>query len=229
MSECESPVTVLPSLLARLSSSAPSATCDFTTSWRVPRRHTARPFRWSCLPPTSSLQPLTPPAITPVQHVVMTQPTASPSTSGTPFAIVTLITTDAYLPGALALSASLAKHLPSPTLQDAPSADESTATSGELARSDIHTVALVTPASLSPRSIKSLGRHYDRVVGVEHISLATSIVDEATKRLGAAKTPANDASKRSEDAKAGRRIRREAARNLALLGEQQPSRACASM
>ncbi|CEH14697.1 Glycosyl transferase, family 8-glycogenin [Ceraceosorus bombacis] len=144
---------------------------------------------------------------------------SSPSASGrTPFAIVTLVTTDDYLPGALALSASLAKHLPASTDQASRASDNALARTSETPRQDIHTIALVTPASLSPRTIKSLARRFDRVVGVEHISLATCIVDEATKKLAATASGVGGAQQGSQDAKLGRRIRRQAARNLALLG-----------
>ncbi|PWN39675.1 nucleotide-diphospho-sugar transferase [Ceraceosorus guamensis] len=169
------------------------------------------------LSPHSMSIPTPTPTPTPTPHTSSSSPSASGGT--TPFAIVTLVTTDDYLPGALALSASLAKHLPASTDQASRSAsDDASATTSDAPRQDIHTIALVTPASLSPRTIKSLARRFDRIVGVEQISLATSIVDEATKKLAATGSGVGGAQQRSQDAKLGRRIRRQAARNLALLG-----------
>lgn len=72
----------------------------------------------------------------------------------TPYAFVTLVTSDSYLPGALALVAALSELHPSP------------ATAPEL---DFQTVCLVTPETVDVSSIKLLRRAYNVVVGVEII------------------------------------------------------------
>ena len=72
----------------------------------------------------------------------------------TPYAFVTLVTSDSYLPGALALVAALHELHPSPP------------TSPEV---DFQTVSLVTPETVDVSSIKLLRRAYNVVVGVEVI------------------------------------------------------------
>jgi glycogenin len=72
----------------------------------------------------------------------------------TPYAFVTLITSDSYLPGALALVAALKDLHPSP--RTAPEAD-------------FQTVCLVTPETVDVKSIKLLRGVFDLVVGVEII------------------------------------------------------------
>lgn len=113
-------------------------------------------------------------------------------------AIATLLTSDSYLPGALALSHSLASHLSTSF------------------RATVHTVALVTPSSVSAKSTKVLARHFDRVVGVEQLGVGSAIVDEASRRERQVEGAVEDARER---AKQSRSVRREAAKNLALLGE----------
>lgn len=71
-----------------------------------------------------------------------------------PYAFVTLLTSDSYLPGALTLAAALKDVHPSPP------------SSPEVA---FQTVCLVTPETLDVASIKLLRRAYDLVVGVEII------------------------------------------------------------
>ncbi|KAI0319779.1 hypothetical protein OF83DRAFT_1169921 [Amylostereum chailletii] len=71
-----------------------------------------------------------------------------------PYAFVTLLTSDSYLPGALTLAAALKDVHPSP------------ATSPEV---DFHTVCLVTPETVDVSSIKLLRRAFNVVIGVEII------------------------------------------------------------
>ncbi|KAH9486518.1 Glycogenin-1 [Psilocybe cubensis] len=68
------------------------------------------------------------------------------------FAFVTLVSSDAYLPGALAQVAALRDIHPSPA---------------QPPEHDFHTVCLVTPESLDVATIKALRRAFDLVVGVE--------------------------------------------------------------
>ena len=71
-----------------------------------------------------------------------------------PYAFVTLLTSDSYLPGALTLAAALQDIHPSP------------ATPPEV---DFQTVCLVTPETIDIASIKLLRKAFDLVVGVEII------------------------------------------------------------
>ena len=71
-----------------------------------------------------------------------------------PYAFVTLVTSDSYLPGALALVAALKDLHPSP-----PPPPEV----------DFQTVCLVTPETVDVSSIKLLRRAFDIVIGVEII------------------------------------------------------------
>ena len=72
----------------------------------------------------------------------------------TPYAFVTLVTSDHYLPGALAVAAALkdqhASHPPSPEVA-------------------FQTLCLVTPESVDVSTIKLLRRAFDIVIGVEII------------------------------------------------------------
>ena len=72
-----------------------------------------------------------------------------------PFAFVSLLTSDHYLPGALALAAAL-RHVHSPPLPPP-----------DLDNFDI--VCLVTPETVDVKSIKLLRRAFDHVIGVEVI------------------------------------------------------------
>lgn len=69
-----------------------------------------------------------------------------------PFAVVTLVSSDSYLPGALAQVAALRDLHPSPA---------------ELPEVDFQTVCIVTPESLDVATIKRLRKAFDLVVGVE--------------------------------------------------------------
>ena len=72
----------------------------------------------------------------------------------TPYAFVTLVTSDFYLPGALALAAALKDLHPSP-----PSPPEV----------DFQTVCLVTPETVDVSTIKLLRGAFNLVIGVEII------------------------------------------------------------
>ena len=71
-----------------------------------------------------------------------------------PYAFVTLLTSDSYLPGVLTLAAALKDIHPSPPVHP------------EL---DFQTVCLVTPETVDIASIKLLRKAFDLVVGVEII------------------------------------------------------------
>jgi glycogenin glucosyltransferase len=71
-----------------------------------------------------------------------------------PYAFVTLLTSDSYLPGALTLVAALKDVHPVPPV------------SPEV---DFQTVCLVTPETVDVNSIKLLRRAYNVVIGVEII------------------------------------------------------------
>ena len=72
-----------------------------------------------------------------------------------PFAFVTLLTSDSYLPGALALAAALKDVHPSPPIHP---------------EVEFDTVCLVTPESVDVTTIKLLRRAFGVVVGVELIA-----------------------------------------------------------
>jgi len=72
-----------------------------------------------------------------------------------PYAFVTLITSDAYLPGALALAAALKDLHPSPPIPP---------------EVEFQKVCLVTPETVDVSTIKLLRRAYDIVIGVEVIT-----------------------------------------------------------
>ncbi|KAJ7705984.1 hypothetical protein B0H17DRAFT_1192544 [Mycena rosella] len=86
--------------------------------------------------------------------------------AASPFAFVTLLTSDAYLPGALVLAGALKDVHPAPPV--APEVD-------------FQTVCLVTPESVDVSTIKLLRRAYDVVVGVEIIAQED---DKGLKLLG---------------------------------------------
>lgn len=71
-----------------------------------------------------------------------------------PFACATLLTSDSYLPGALALVAALAD-----VHRGAPTPPERSFT----------TVCLVTPETLDAASLRAVNKAYDLVIGVEPI------------------------------------------------------------
>ena len=72
----------------------------------------------------------------------------------TPYAFVTLVTSDHYLPGALAVAAALNDLHPSPPVPP---------------EVPFQTACLVTPASVDVSTIKLLRRAFDVVIGVEII------------------------------------------------------------
>ena len=75
------------------------------------------------------------------------------------FAFATLLTTDAYLPGALTLAAALRDvHAQLPTAN----------------RILFETVCLVTPETVDVKSIKALRKVFDVVVGVEVLEFETN-------------------------------------------------------
>jgi hypothetical protein len=76
-----------------------------------------------------------------------------------PFAFVTLLSSDSYLPGALVLAASLHDLHPTPAV--APEVD-------------FKTVCLVTPETVDVKSIKALRKAYDIVIGVEVLESETN-------------------------------------------------------
>jgi glycogenin glucosyltransferase len=69
-----------------------------------------------------------------------------------PFAFVTILSSDSYLPGALVLAASLRDLHPTPPV--APEVD-------------FKTVCIVTPETVDVKSIKALRKAFDLVIGVE--------------------------------------------------------------
>jgi glycogenin glucosyltransferase len=71
-----------------------------------------------------------------------------------PYAFVSLLTSDSYLPGALTLAAALRDIHTSPALPP---------------EIDFETVCLVTPETVDVASIKLLRKAFDVVVGVEII------------------------------------------------------------
>ena len=71
-----------------------------------------------------------------------------------PYAFVSLLTSDSYLPGVLTLAAALKDIHPSPAVHP---------------EVDFQTVCLVTPETVDIASIKLLRKAFDVVVGVEII------------------------------------------------------------
>ncbi|KDN46789.1 glycosyltransferase family 8 protein [Tilletiaria anomala UBC 951] len=155
----------------------------------------------------------------------------SSNTSIPPHAFVTLLTTDAYLPGALVLAHSLRKHHPWPDAS-APATLASTSSKSQLPppRSQpYHLVCLCTPATLRVQTIKALRQAFDVVIGVEPLSFAGIVRDRVEEeRTTAAAASASrgspgtekdaDAWKYEESARSKRRVRELAEQNLALLG-----------
>jgi glycogenin len=75
-----------------------------------------------------------------------------------PYAFVTLITSDHYLPGALVIAAALRDvHKSPPDLPE------------ELDASQFHRACLVTPETVNVNTIKQLRKVFDVVIGVEVI------------------------------------------------------------
>jgi glycogenin len=76
-----------------------------------------------------------------------------------PFAFVTLLSSNSYLPGALVLAASLKDVHSSPPQHP---------------EVDFKTVCLVTPETVDVKSIKALRKAFDNVIGVELIEAPSS-------------------------------------------------------
>lgn len=137
---------------------------------------------------------------------------AGDSNNGRRFAFVTLLTTDEYLPGALVLAHSLRRThnvalQPPGTLTPADVANLGSgaiSTPSASSSNSVELVCLVTPSTVSVRSIRALVRAFDKVVGVEPLSFS-----------GFAATSVRG----SRDRSRAREIRQESQRKLALLGE----------
>lgn len=136
------------------------------------------------------------------------------------YAFVTLLTTDSYLPGALVLAHTLRRshslaHNSVGTLTSADIANLGPAGLNNHidVEKKVELVCLVTPATVSVKSVKALLRAYDKVVGVEPLSFAgfaaAQINEGKSKGLR---------STRAEERKAARRARAQSRRKLALLG-----------
>ncbi|KZP31116.1 glycosyltransferase family 8 protein [Athelia psychrophila] len=91
-----------------------------------------------------------------------------------PFAFVTLLTSDSYLPGALALAGALKDVHPSPPVHP---------------EVDFQTVCLVTPETVDVATIKLLRRAFNVVIGVELIGQDD---DRGLQLLAAGASPAID-------------------------------------
>ena len=95
---------------------------------------------------------------------------ASTNQKSAPFAFVTLVTSDYYLPGALVVGTALRDVHPSPPIFP-----------DELDPSEFHTVCLVTPETVDVSTVKLLRRVFDVVIGVEVIEAET---EEGLRLLG---------------------------------------------
>lgn len=132
------------------------------------------------------------------------------------YAFVTLLTTDSYLPGALILAHTLRRahslaRNPVGSLTPADIANLGPAgLSNQVdVEKKVDLVCLVTPATVSVKSVKALVRAFDKVVGVEPLSFAgltAAHLNESKRRKG------------SQEAKAAKRARAHSRRQLALLG-----------
>lgn len=140
------------------------------------------------------------------------------SRNNTRYAFVTLLTTDSYLPGALVLAHTLRRahslaHNPAGTLT--PSDILNLGPAGLSNHIDVERkvdlVCLVTPATVSIKSVKALLRAFDKVVGVEPLSFA-----------GFAAAQINNSSNltdQSAKSKAAKKARAQSKKKLALLGK----------
>lgn len=138
------------------------------------------------------------------------------SVGGCRYAFVTLLTTDEYLPGALVLAHSLRRAhnvalQPPGTLTPTDIANLGagglSASPSQTSSSSVELVCLVTPSTVSVRSIRALVRAFDKVVGVEPLSFS-----------GLAATSVRGQRDRSR----AREIRENSQRKLALLGKGFP-------
>ncbi|PWN36799.1 nucleotide-diphospho-sugar transferase [Meira miltonrushii] len=148
--------------------------------------------------------------------------TSLPSNDGSSrsqrFAFVTLVTTDHYLPGALVLAHSLRQahtttSKPAGALTPADLANLGAAGLSNRTSIDkkVDLVCLVTPATVSVRTVKTLVRYFDKVVGVEPLSFSSLAAAKANER-------GNPKDRHSVEAKAARKVRNETRQKLALLG-----------
>lgn len=94
------------------------------------------------------------------------------SVTSPPYAFVTLVTTDGYLPGSLVVAAALRDLHPSP-----PQSPD------EIDPSKFHVVCLVTPETVNVQTLKLLRRAFDVVIGVEILKEDT---EDALALLGTA-------------------------------------------
>ncbi|MCO5590113.1 hypothetical protein L7F22_044082 [Adiantum nelumboides] len=134
------------------------------------------------------------------------------------FAFVTLVTTDHYLPGALVLVHSLRQahttiSKPAGALTPADLANLGAAGLSNRTSIDkkVDLVCLVTPATISVRTVKTLVRYFDKVVGVEPLSFSSLAAAKANER-------GNPKDRNSAEAKSARKVRNETRKKLALLG-----------
>ena len=129
------------------------------------------------------------------------------------YAFASLLTSDAYLPGALVLAHSLRATQPSET----PNGDK------------WQLVCLCTPATLRIQSIKALRHVYDVVVAVEPLSFAGIVADRIAhldqEQQHPSQASSSSFSQQQQSEKTNlsarlllRRIREKAHHNLALLG-----------
>ena len=95
---------------------------------------------------------------------------ASTNQKSTPFAFVSLVTSDYYLPGTLVVSTALCDVHPLPPIFP-----------DELDPSESHTVCLVMPKTVDISMVKLLRRVFDVVIGVEVIEAET---EEGLRLLG---------------------------------------------
>ncbi len=141
-----------------------------------------------------------------------------------PHAFVTMLTTDAYLPGALVLAHSLRAH--NPAFAPSPTASTSSKpVSASAGTPRYHLVCLCTPSQLRVQSIKALRQAFDVVIGVEPLSFAGILRDRAeAERKAVHANKELEAGSGIGSAAEGRRkeksrVRELATKNLALLGE----------
>lgn len=144
------------------------------------------------------------------------------------YAFVTLLTTDAYLPGALVLAHSLRRahslaHNPTGTLTPADIANLGPAglSSQVDVEPKVELICFVTPSSISVKSVKALLRAFDKVVGVEPLTFAGF----AAAQINQGKGKTLSAS-RSEERRAARKARAQSRKKLALLGTSLQYKIC---
>ena len=87
---------------------------------------------------------------------------ASTNQKSAPFAFVTLVTSDYYLPGVLIVSIALCNVHPFPPIFP-----------DELIPSEFHTICLIMPKTVNISMVKLLQRVFDVVIGMEVIKAET--------------------------------------------------------